>query len=113
MKISTLVFSVVRINFLLTVVTFSCHAQLTWKVLSEPRTWNDFVSSSFINDEEGWLIDNNAILWHTTDGCETLDTICTGKYFKKLDFISSTIGYALDLTKVYKTIDGGATWSQL
>jgi photosystem II stability/assembly factor-like uncharacterized protein len=93
--------------FILVFIFSITHAQTTWTVLSEPRTSNVFKASSFINDNEGWLIDNTSVLWHTSDACVTLDTLSTGKYFLKLDFISSSIGYAVDASKVYKTTNGG------
>src|SRR5206468_651162 len=78
-----------------------------------PRTEHTFLASSFINDNEGWLADSWSTLWHTSNGCATVDSISTGIHFKKLDFTTSLIGYGLDLTNAYKTIDGGATWSTL
>ena len=34
----------------------SLSAQSTWSILSPTRTINNYVASSFINDDEGWLL---------------------------------------------------------
>lgn len=47
-------------------------AQTTWTILSSPNNPNKYTASSFINDDEGWLIDNTTVLWHTSDGCALL-----------------------------------------
>jgi photosystem II stability/assembly factor-like uncharacterized protein len=91
----------------------SLSAQSTWSILSPTRTINNYVASSFINDDEGWLIDDQAILWHTSDGLITLDTLSTGYYFSKLAFVDALTGFALQDSNAYKTIDGGITWSVL
>src|SRR4051812_2770039 len=88
-------------------------AQTTWKVLSPTKTVNTYVATSFINDKEGWLIDDHGYLWHTTDGAVTLDAIAGGEYFSKLDFTNEQIGYGLGVSTVYKTTDGGYSWNSL
>ncbi|MEO5675140.1 MAG: hypothetical protein ABIQ74_10890 [Chitinophagales bacterium] len=105
----------VRIRTLLVSVCFinAAEGQNTWTVLSVPDNPNEYTTSSFINDEEGWMLDNTTVLWHTTDGCATLDTIFTDKAFLKLDFVDPLIGYALDAAEAYKTTDGGFSWTTL
>lgn len=71
------------------------------------------VASAFINDNEGWLADDNGKLWHTTNGGQTWDSTSIEKKFLKLDFTDTQNGYALSVNAAFKTNDGGHTWSQL
>lgn len=71
------------------------------------------IASSFINDNEGWLADNNLNLWHTGDAGQTWNSIPVEKNFLQLQFIDALDGYALSENTAYKTIDGGQSWSAL
>ena len=76
-------------------------------------TSNMIVTSSFINDNEGWLADNAGTLWHTSNAAVNFNIASTGKYFLKLQFISSLVGYGITSDAAYKSTDGGVTWSAL
>ncbi|HUM45691.1 MAG TPA: YCF48-related protein [Chitinophagales bacterium] len=89
-----------------------------WQPLQIP-TDQDIWSSSFISDDEGWIGTENdsiAIIFHTVDKGETwnADTIqeATGG-ISFIDFTSSLTGYAIVNSKVFKTTNGGSSWSQL
>ncbi|MCY7409216.1 MAG: hypothetical protein LH473_03010, partial [Chitinophagales bacterium] len=80
---------------------------------SSTITDNTFVASSFINDNEGWLADNNGMLFHTSNSGQTWDSISITKNFLKFDFVDAVYGFALASEGAYKTTDGGNTWSSL
>ncbi|MCY7408756.1 MAG: hypothetical protein LH473_00655 [Chitinophagales bacterium] len=81
---------------------------------SSAVTDNTFVTSSFINDNEGWLADNNAMLFHTKNAGLTWDSISVSKNFVKLDFADALIGYGISSDGgAYKTTDGSYTWTYL
>jgi len=66
----------------------------------------------FINSNEGWVIDNYALI-HTTDGGLTwnLQDVPTEYLMNSVCFISETHGWiATDYGTVYHTTDGGNTW---
>ena len=88
-----------------------CQGQM-FHVLETP-TENTFIASSFINDNEGWLADDQGILWQTTDAGVSLEPIFSGKKFLKLYFISALNGFALAEEDAYKTNNGGESWQPL
>ncbi|MCY7409986.1 MAG: hypothetical protein LH473_06920 [Chitinophagales bacterium] len=102
--------SVGGLFMLLFAVNFNIAAQ---NFESSQLTSNTFVASCFINDNEGWLADNKAMLWHTINAGETWDSISIEKYFLKLDFTDALNGFALATNAAYKTSDGGHTWITL
>jgi photosystem II stability/assembly factor-like uncharacterized protein len=66
----------------------------------------------FINSNEGWVMDNYALI-HTTDGGLTwnLQDVPTEYLMNSVCFISETHGWiATDYGTVYHTTDGGNTW---
>jgi photosystem II stability/assembly factor-like uncharacterized protein len=71
------------------------------------------VAASFISNNEGWVADNNGMLFHTANGGQTWDSIATEKNFVALEFTSALTGYALEINAAYKTTNGGQTWSAL
>jgi photosystem II stability/assembly factor-like uncharacterized protein len=89
------------------------HSQNMFEVLNSPTEYT-FVASSFINDNEGWLADNNAVLWHTADAGQSWTAVSSGKNFLKMDFADGLSGFALGEAKeAYRTSDGGVTWEVL
>ncbi len=107
MKSATIFISILLVNLI------SSKAQTDWQVLNQTTTMSTFVASSFINDNEGWLADDKAILCHTKDGGQTWDTTSTNNYFLKLDFINAFNGFAIAGDAFQKTTDGGHTWQSL
>jgi photosystem II stability/assembly factor-like uncharacterized protein len=87
----------------------TCFAQ---SFVTNKITANTLITSSFINDNEGWLSDNSGLLWHTTDAGQTWSSISTEK-FLKLNFTDALHGFALTTETAFKTTDGGNTWSTL
>ncbi|MBX7139557.1 MAG: hypothetical protein K1X63_00635 [Chitinophagales bacterium] len=88
----------------------SCTAQIFENTVVTNST---FIASSFITDNEGWLIDNNGKLWHTNNGSLAWDSSVTEHHFLKMDFTDGLHAFALEADIAYKTSDGGYTWSPL
>lgn len=89
----------------------NCNAQAD--IESSNISSNTLVSSSFINDQEGWVVDNTGAILHTTDSAKTWNSISSGNYFSKLDFVDLLMGYAISTDAAFKTTDGGSTWTTL
>jgi photosystem II stability/assembly factor-like uncharacterized protein len=74
--------------------------------------------SAFIDVDHGWASDGN-LLSMTGDGGQSWTKLSTSTNFKNvsgLDFVSSTIGWAIASTgtsssSLLKTVDGGLTWT--
>jgi photosystem II stability/assembly factor-like uncharacterized protein len=89
------------------------NAQTDWQVLLDSSS-NNFIATSFISDNEGWLMDDQSVLIHTSNGGEKWDTTFKGTQFSKIDFIDQLNGFALlSYSAAYKTIDGGHSWVSL
>lgn len=95
---------------LLLTISLSSTAQIFESATVSNHT---FVASSFINDNEGWLADDSAMLWHTKDTGQTWNSISVEKNFLTLDFADALNGYAVAADGLHKTTDGGYTWSLL
>lgn len=75
-------------------------------------------SMDFVSVEDGFVW-NGTNFYVTKDGAQTWKTISPdvafGDSFGGMDFVSPTLGFVLtndssDVRRLYKTVDGGATW---
>ncbi len=105
--------------FSLLLVTMKLHGQSTWELLIPDYTNGTIAKSSFINDQEGWIIMVNQI-WHTQDGGTTWDKNFFGYNIYQFEFKSENVGYAISQhdgysfsLEAYKTSDAGVTWNVL
>lgn len=89
------------------------HAQIGAEFRTDSLSSNTFIALSFISDSEGWVADNAGGLWHTTTGGETWSYTFTEKNFLQLDFADALQGFGLTAQGVFKSSDGGNTWSAL
>ncbi|MCY7409673.1 MAG: hypothetical protein LH473_05325 [Chitinophagales bacterium] len=64
-------------------------------------TKSTFIASSFINDNEGWLADNNGMLFRTINGGQKWDSIIVEQNFLKLAFSDALVGYAISSDGLY------------
>ncbi len=71
------------------------------------------ISSSFISDSEGWIADIAGVLWHTNNEGESWTAIPIEKKFSKLQFTTSLMGYGIESGSLYKSENGGNSWSLL
>ena len=81
----------------------------------------------FWNDSLGWVCDISGKIYKTTDAGDSWDLVkdSPGTSFRAMAFISDSIGFVgtlgpgdwvdqtSDDTLMYKTIDGGLTWSSV
>jgi photosystem II stability/assembly factor-like uncharacterized protein len=88
-------------------------AQTSADFETDSITTETLVASSFINSNEGWIADDAGTLWHTTNAGQSWSPVSTEKVFLKLDFTDAHHGYGITIDAVYKTADGGNTWSAL
>ncbi len=93
-------------------IIMKLHGQSTWEYMIPDYTNGTIAKSSFINDEEGWIIIVNQI-WHTQDGGSTWEKNPFELNINQFEFKDQNIGFAINDTSVFKTGDGGATWNVL
>jgi photosystem II stability/assembly factor-like uncharacterized protein len=100
----------------------------SWKPLSYPIPGEDWYISSvrFLNRNEGWAVgwgpDNNVyentggIALHTADGgvsWKEVDIKHSESFYELVHFSDSQNGWILSRRNVYRTVDGGKTWSNV
>lgn len=71
------------------------------------------ISSSFISDSEGWIADDAGMLHHTTNAGLSWSAVPVEKKFSKLKFTGSLTGYGIFSGGLYKSDNGGNSWSLL
>jgi photosystem II stability/assembly factor-like uncharacterized protein len=97
-----------------------------WQKLSTEEFRGKQDDISFINQNIGWYGNGLGKLFQTTDGGNTwlLKTSMPGTFIRALGFVDENIGYlgnvgtdyypdVKDPYPLYKTIDGGSTWSKV
>jgi photosystem II stability/assembly factor-like uncharacterized protein len=68
----------------------------------------------FINEKKGFAVIAKDTIVMTTDGCKTFSLSLTAKssVFEAITFIDDRVGYVIDFNnRVFKTLDGGNTWT--
>jgi photosystem II stability/assembly factor-like uncharacterized protein len=66
----------------------------------------------FIDENEGWTINSNGEIFHTTDQGTTWDVqIDVNKYLRSIEFANANLGFCGSLdSSLYRTTDGGLNW---
>jgi photosystem II stability/assembly factor-like uncharacterized protein len=66
----------------------------------------------FVDANDGWAVTDSGEIWHTTTGGTPwmLQTSNHAVAFTCVQFISLTQGWAVASDRIYRTVDGGATW---
>jgi photosystem II stability/assembly factor-like uncharacterized protein len=90
----------------------------TWR--STMPVFANLSSSHFLDIEHGWLTDGTT-LFATSDGGQhwaKLTPSANFKHITQLDFVSSTLGWAISdqgngSSLLLKTTDGGQIWMQI
>lgn len=72
----------------------------------------------FVDNQTGWAVGNNGVVLATTDGGQnwTAQTSGTTDEFRTVFFIDANIGWAASFklsNKLFKTTNGGATWTDI
>ena len=103
----------------------------TWRKLYELNGRIDIFSTNFINKNEGWAAGlevpeslasrvrnpdapkSTGILLHTKDGGKNWDRAATpaDTAFRRIAFSDSKHGWLLGKNRLYRTLDGGVTWT--
>jgi len=101
--------------------TVSGFAQLQWRPLaSAPENTNGtrFDDVFFLNEQVGWAANGYGATVHkTTDGGQTWEQQVSfaGQYYlRNIEFLNEDVGFLGTLNnKFFKTVDGGANWSEV
>ena len=103
----------------------------TWRKLYQLNGRTEIISTHFINKNEGWAAGleipeslgsrvrnpdapkSNGILLHTKDGGKNWDRAAmpTDSAFHRVSFSDSKHGWLLGKDRLYRTSDGGLTWT--
>jgi photosystem II stability/assembly factor-like uncharacterized protein len=103
----------------------------TWRKLYQLNGRIELFSTHFINKNEGWAAGlevpesfasqvrnpsapkSYGILLHTKDGGKTWDRAAmpTDRLFQRVAFSDSKRGWLLGVDRLYRTADGGLTWT--
>ena len=94
----------------------------TWKGVTAVQPPSSMAAIDFIDMNHGWVVDKDGgNLYATKDGGQHWTklafrfTSSSAPSLKLLDFVTSKIGWAIgatpDTTVLFKTVDGGHTWS--
>jgi photosystem II stability/assembly factor-like uncharacterized protein len=87
----------------------------------DPGTTRDLRAVHFLNRDEGWIAGEIDSVFHTTDGGESWDAhhIPQQDGFRDIWFLDSLVGWAVGGTdylggrQLFRTADGGVTWSEV
>ena len=85
----------------------------SWDYVLE--TDENIKSFHFVDENNGYLLGDNALIYKTNDGGATWQELSIPyEYYELVKFYSKDIGYIVDEEgKIYKTIDGGLNWQFL
>lgn len=96
------------ITYTLILFTLFCNAQ-DWSKIDLGIT-TDLKKVYFVNDNLGFIIGEEGIMYRTEDGGDTWNQIALGtsNLLATITFVDANEGY----TNGYKTTDGGQTWTE-
>ena len=89
-----------------------CSAQGTWTMLNPNPTLKHLTDASFVSQDEGWVVGEDGLIMHTSDGGENWETQHSNTYFdfSAVFFVGEDEGYAIGSHHIYYTDDGGENW---
>ncbi len=84
----------------------------TWKLIRWNYPDTAYYSWQFISDKIGWIATfPNALILHTINGGENWENYNTPESFISISFIDSLTGWGASSGEIYRTTDGGKTWT--
>jgi photosystem II stability/assembly factor-like uncharacterized protein len=88
---------------------------IIWSEASAGFPINWVIDFAFVNDTVGWALLDDCGIFKTTDQGETWEIYEDLGYlsYHKMKFISESVGFAVGMTVIFKTIDGGTTWYEV
>ncbi len=94
-------------------ITTTSDGGTTWEKNGKNIISEDLVSTSFLDENDGWILTAKGKLLKTHNGGNDWETstITTGVDFYDLLLYSSDSAWALQAGTLYRTVDGGNTWS--
>jgi photosystem II stability/assembly factor-like uncharacterized protein len=89
---------------------------VTWETTAAESV-GGFQCVSFIDGQRGWTINDHGLVWSTQDGGGTWRMISSignggGLIIGQIKFESEQIGWMLEPLSVWRTTDGGVSWTQ-
>jgi photosystem II stability/assembly factor-like uncharacterized protein len=83
-----------------------------WHKLTPPTTNTEYLQ--FLDRADGWLVDTSGRLYTTGDAGRTWTRLRRVWHdpFRAVDFVNLTTGWATAVHGVYKTTNGGRTWTK-
>ncbi|MDX1420332.1 MAG: hypothetical protein R3181_10230 [Rubricoccaceae bacterium] len=89
----------------------------TWTLLSDSPSAGRHEDLAFIDPETGWVVNGSGEVWRTLDGGQTWDeTARLSGYLRSAGFASATkgwVGVLFSSTRLYETLDGGLTFTDI
>ena len=94
---------------------FSANIFSQWVNLNPIQPFEDLHKIDFINQNTGWIVGNQGIVLHTSDGGANWEYRNTpSASLTNIDFVNANTGYVSSENNVmYKTTNGGSNWFQL
>jgi len=112
------IFGILKILYLV-----SAKGQSPWLATNTPTPsgpWIRYDDVYFMNQDTGWTVNSDSQILHTKDGGTTwtLQTTTGSPYMRSIEFSSYKRGFAGGLEAsgnnvFYKTLDGGASWTDI
>lgn len=105
----------IRLNVTSIFILFPIVSLAQWYVAPNLSVASRFDDIVFIDQTEGWTINNEGEILHTTDQGQTWSVQWnTNKYLRSIEFIDQNIGFCGSLdSSLYKTTNGGVSWSDI
>jgi len=116
-----LIFVLCIFSFIATALLLGCNNSLSSEEDSH-GTWTQIESGvstplldiAFGDDSVGWIVGENGTILKTNDKGSTWEILSDSSMGRLyvLDFINIDIGFTIDRDRMFKTVDGGLTWTQ-
>lgn len=86
---------------------------ISWTQVNVPFTNGSPVEVDFFDENYGWISTFNGEVLITTDGGQTWASTMLSGYIYDVQFLSETVGFLASSQGLFKSIDGGISWTVL